>query len=88
MGQILGAHVSAYLRFDVVTFACTMTYWPETVDMRRLKAVIERLPKASPVLAYHLLHDPHPSCLSRVGKEVAWREPLADVLLREVLRLP
>jgi DNA-binding CsgD family transcriptional regulator len=85
VGQTLGAHVSVYIQFDLVTLVCATTCWPQTVDMRGLKPLLEHLPKAAPVLADHLLHDPHPSCLSRPGEGVAWPEPLADVLFREVL---
>lgn len=84
VADLLSAHASAYIVFDTDAHVCTMTCWPLTLDVARLKVVVEHLPHAFPLLVRHLNHQAGPSCLSEVEGPVTWVERLGDLLLDEL----
>jgi dihydroorotase len=53
VADLLSAHASAYIVFDTDAHVCTMTCWPLTLDVARLKVVVEHLPHAFPLLVRH-----------------------------------
>lgn len=85
VADLMGARASAYIRFDTDAHVCTMTCWPLTLDVARLKVVVEHLPRAFPLLVHHLSHEPKLSCLSEIDGPVTWGERLGDLLLDELL---
>jgi DNA-binding CsgD family transcriptional regulator len=81
----LEATTTAFICFDTNTQICTMTCWPQTVDLLALKVVVERLPHAFPTLLDHLMQDRRPSCLSCKVEQDRWKGSLADIMQPELL---
>lgn len=85
VADLLDARASAYIRFDTDSHVCTMTCWPVTLDVGRLKVVVEHLPHAFPLLLRRLLHETGPTSLSGTVGPVSWGEQVADLLIEELL---
>jgi len=81
----LEAPAAAYVQFDTRAQLCTMTCWPLTVDVLRLKVLVEHLPRAFPLLVPRIVREGVPSCVSASADPVQWRGSVADLLLWEVL---
>lgn len=85
LGDLLDATAAAYIRFDLTEHTCTMTCWPYTVDLLRLKAIVEHLPRAFPLLVLEIARSREPRCLSAAVEPQEWRGSVIDLLLWEVL---
>jgi DNA-binding CsgD family transcriptional regulator len=81
----LEATTAAFICFDTKTQICTMTCWPQTVDVLALKTVVERLPNAFPKLLQHLMQDRRPSGLSYQVGQNQWKGSLAHLMQPELL---
>lgn len=81
----LEATSAAFICFDTNTQICTMACWPRTVDIRRLKMVVERLPNVFPMLLHHLVQDRRPTCLSYKVEQDRWKGSLADLMQPNLL---
>lgn len=73
----------AHIAFDLHARTATVTMWPHTVDILRLRVIIDRLPQAFPLILRHLTIDRRTSCLS--ANTDTWQGSVAALLVREVL---
>jgi DNA-binding CsgD family transcriptional regulator len=85
VGEALDAATAAYVQFDSASRQCTLTCWPHTVDILRLKVVVDHLPGAYPLLLTQIAQEDRPSCVSADGDPHRWRGSEAELLLWEVL---
>lgn len=85
LGDMLDAAAAAYIRFDLTEHTCTITCWPYTVDLLRLRAIVEHLPRAFPLLVLEIARSREPRCLSGAIEPEKWRGSVIDLLLWEVL---
>jgi DNA-binding CsgD family transcriptional regulator len=79
------ATAAAHIAFDLHTSIATMTAWPHTVDILRLRVVLERLPQVFPLLLHHVVVDRRASCLSADADPDTWRGTVAALVVQEVL---
>ena len=86
LGAELDAAAVAYVQFDVSDQEVTLTCWPHTVDVLRLKVVVDHLPSTFPQLLPHLRSATGPTCLSESVEPQMWRGSIGALLLWEVLQ--
>jgi DNA-binding CsgD family transcriptional regulator len=84
VGEAMSASAAAYVRFDTEAQLCTITCWPHTVDILRLKVAAEHLPRAYPLLLTQIADGNRPSCVSADVDPQRWRGSEAELLLREI----
>lgn len=85
LGEGLDAAVAAYVQFDTEKGQCTMTCWPHSVDVLRLKVALEHLPRAHPLLLQHLVTVNRSSCASADLETGQWQDSEMGLLLQEVV---
>lgn len=79
------APAAAHIAFDPHARSATITTWPHTVDILRLRVILDRLPQVFPLLLRHLVVDRRTSCLSADADPDTWRGSVAALLVHEVL---
>jgi len=87
------AALVAVVLVDPDNSTATLTAWPHTVDMARMRLAVARLPADFPLLMHHLLLARRPSCLSRDAESPSWRAaiewPFYEFMgCRDVAHLP
>ncbi len=85
VAKSLDAPAAAYVRLERDTQVCTLTCWPHSVDVLRLKTAIRRMPAALSVLFARIVQERRPSCVSADADAKTWPGSAADVALREIL---
>jgi hypothetical protein len=79
------ASAAALISFDAETSTATVTAWPHTIDMVRMKFVLDRLADAFPLFMRQLLMDRQARCLSASADPDSYRGTVAAMLVSEVL---
>lgn len=85
VAKSLDAPAAAYVRLERDTQICTLTCWPHSVDVLRLKTAIRRMPVALSFLFARIVRERRPSCVSADADAKTWPGSAADVALREIL---
>jgi DNA-binding CsgD family transcriptional regulator len=87
LGLARGLHATAaaYIRFNTRSGECVITPQPASLPVTRLKAIVERAPRAYSLLLHHLQTDFIPSSLAKCTSRGRTEGSTALLLLREVL---